>query len=255
MQGVRKIKVKELLKVNYENDRITLSGRELYEFLEVQTKYADWFKRMCEYGFDEDIDYRLVTQKRETNNPKNPFTTINDHEITLEMAKEIAMIQRNQKGKEARQYFIELEKKWNTPEFIMYRALNYSKNEIEKLKLENKKMEHKVIFADAVSSADDSILVGQLAKILRQNGINIGQNRLFEWLRDNDYLIKSGQRYNQPTQHAMELGLFRIKERTINNPNGSIKIIITTKVTGKGQVYFVNKFLSKDKQERIEHDI
>ena len=109
----------ELLKVNYDSNRITLSARELHEFLEIGTKYQDWIKRMFEYGFNENIDYRLVTQKRETNNPKNPYTTYTDHEITIEMAKEISMLQRNEKGKQARHYFIELEKKWNSPDRLI----------------------------------------------------------------------------------------------------------------------------------------
>ena len=101
----------------------------------------------------------------------------------------------------------------------------------------------KVIFADAVSVSGTSILVGQLAKILRQNGVNIGRNRLFAWMRDNGYLGKFGDGYNLPTQKSMELGLMKIEERTINNPNGSTRVTITTKVTGKGQQYFINKFL------------
>lgn len=112
----------------------------------------------------------------------------------------------------------------------------------EKLMLENQQMKPKALFADAVSTSEESILIGQLAKLIRQNGYDIGQNRLFQWLRDNGYLIKSGSRYNQPTQKAMDL---EVKERTITNPDGSIRITLTTKVTGKGQVYFVNKFLNQ----------
>lgn len=107
----------------------------------------------------------------------------------------------------------------------------------------------KVLFADAVSTSDTSILIGQLAKLITQNGHNIGQNRLFEWMRRNGYLGKSGQHYNEPTQYAMERGWFEVKERTVNNPDGSVRITRTTKVTGKGQVYFINKFL--DQQEVI----
>ena len=112
------------------------------------------------------------------------------------------------------------------------------------LENENKAMKPKARFAEAVSASEESILIGQLAKIIKQNGVDIGQNRLFQWMRDNDYLIKNGTRYNQPTQKAMELGLFEVKERTVNNPDGSVRITFTTKVTGKGQVYFVNKFLN-----------
>ena len=101
----------------------------------------------------------------------------------------------------------------------------------------------KVVFADSVSVSDTSILVGQLAKILRQNGVNMGRNRLFAWMRDNGYLGKRGDGYNKPSQRSMELGLMEIEEFTVNNPDGSIRVASTTKVTGKGQQYFVNKFL------------
>lgn len=105
-------------------------------------------------------------------------------------------------------------------------------------------MRPKEVFADAVSVSDDSILIGALAKIIRQNGVAIGQKRLFAWMRDNAYLMKSGRDYNLPTQKAMELGLFRIRERTINNPDGSVRVTKTVLVTGKGQQYFVNKFFA-----------
>lgn len=105
-------------------------------------------------------------------------------------------------------------------------------------------MRPKEIFADAVSVSDDSILIGALAKIIKQNGVEIGQKRLFNWMRDHAYLMKSGRDYNLPTQKAMELGLFKIKERTINNPDGSVRITKTVLVTGKGQQYFINKFLA-----------
>lgn len=232
----------ELLKVNYANDRITLSARELHEFLEIETPFKKWFGRMAEYGFSQEIDYREVMDKI-VQNPKGgrPST---DYEITLDMAKEIAMIQRSDKGKEVRQYFLELERRWNSPEAVMNRALEYSRKQVKALMEENNELKPKALFADAVSASDKSILIGQLAKLIRQNGYEIGQNRLFEWMKENGYLIKSGSRRNQPTQRAMDMRLFEVKERTISNPDGSTRITLTTKVTGKGQVYFVNKFLS-----------
>lgn len=119
----------------------------------------------------------------------------------------------------------------------------------EKLQQAEKTIEEqkpKVIFADAVETSKTSILIGELAKLISQNGVQIGQNRLFAWLRDNGYLIKAKRAdYNMPTQNAMEMKLFEVKERTINNPDGSIKITKTPKVTGKGQQYFVNKFIQK----------
>ena len=231
----------ELLKVNYGNDRITLSARELHEFLGIGTEFAKWMQRMCEYGFSENQDYRVFVKNDDNSKGGRPST---DYEITLDMAKEIAMIQRSDKGKKVRQYFLELERRWNSPEAVMNRALEYSRKQVKALMEENKELKPKALFADAVSASDESILIGQLAKLIRQNGYEIGQNRLFEWMRENGYLIKSGSRRNQPTQRAMDMGLFEVKERTISNPDGSTRITLTTKVTGKGQVYFVNKFLS-----------
>lgn len=106
-----------------------------------------------------------------------------------------------------------------------------------------KELQPKALFADAVATADTSILIGDLAKLIKQNGHDIGQKRLFEWLRNHDYLIKSGNSKNMPTQKSVELKLFEVKERTINNPDGSVRITKTTKVTGKGQQYFISKFL------------
>lgn len=116
----------------------------------------------------------------------------------------------------------------------------------EALRLENKEMKPKALFADAVNDSKTDILIGDLAKLIKQNGHDIGQKRLFKWLRDHGYLIKKGESYNMPTQKAMQLGLFRVKERTVNNPDGSVRITKTSKVTGKGQIYFVNKFCNQE---------
>ncbi|KDE23231.1 phage antirepressor KilAC domain-containing protein [Bacillus subtilis] len=106
-------------------------------------------------------------------------------------------------------------------------------------------MKPKVIFAEAVESSESSVLVGELAKIIQQNGVDIGPNKLFQWLRDNGYLIrKKGESFNLPTQRSMDMGLFEIKKRTVSNLDGSIRTTRTPKVTGKGQIYFVNKFMS-----------
>lgn len=146
-----------------------------------------------------------------------------------------------------------LDRMISSPEFGI-RLLTALKDEQEKrkeLEQENAaqrqrigEMRPKEIFADAVSVSDDSILIGALAKIIKQNGVDMGQKRLFAWLRNNSFLMKAGSDYNMPTQRAMELGLFKIKERTINNPDGSVRITKTVLVTGKGQQYFVNKFLT-----------
>jgi anti-repressor protein len=239
----------ELLRINYESEQPTVSARELHEGLEIKTAFKDWFPRMTAYGFEKNQDFILVAQKRATNNPKNPITTYNDYQISIDMAKQICMIQRTEKGKQYRQYFLDLEKAWNTPEQVMARALKIANNEIDKLKADNKvliadteRMKPKEIFADAVESSRTSILIGDMAKLICQNGHEIGQNRLFEWMCQNDYLIKSGGSKNMPTQKAMEQKLFEVKERTVVNPDGSVRITRTTLVTGKGQIHFINKF-------------
>ena len=144
-----------------------------------------------------------------------------------------------------------LEKALASPDFLIQLAtkLKDEQERNRKLKADNERMKPKEIFADAVSVSDTSILIGELAKIIKQNSIDIGQNRLFEWMRSKGYLIsRKGIDYNMPTQKSMELGLFEIKERTINNPDGSVRITKTVLVTGKGQQYFINKFLNKDEK-------
>lgn len=116
---------------------------------------------------------------------------------------------------------------------------------IEQKQARIEKMKPKEIFADAVATSTTSILIGDLAKLIKQNGVDMGQKRLFLWLRENGYLIKrNGSDYNMPTQKSMEMNLFEVKESTVNNPDGSVRINRTTKVTGKGQQYFINKFLA-----------
>ncbi|WP_394883020.1 phage antirepressor KilAC domain-containing protein [Clostridium baratii] len=237
----------ELIKLNTNSNDITLSARELHNFLEVTERFNNWFNRQLQYGFEENRDY--VGCKVFNTLAKQELL---DYEIKLDMAKEIAMIQRSEKGKQARQYFLQVEKAWNSPEMIMKRALEIANKQVENLKLENmeqkkllKEQKPKVLFADAVSTSQTSILVGELAKLIKQNGIDIGERRLFKWLRDNGYLIKrKGSDYNMPTQKSLELKVIETKERTINNPDGSIRITKTPKVTGKGQQYFINKFLN-----------
>ena len=140
-----------------------------------------------------------------------------------------------------------IEKTLNDPDFIIGLAtkLKEEQERSRALAADNLRMKPKEIFADAVSVSEDAILIGALAKILKGNGVDIGQKRLFKWMRDEGYLIKGGRDVNAPTQRSMNLGLFKVKERTINNPDGSTRLTRTTLVTGKGQLYFVNKFLQQ----------
>lgn len=239
----------ELIKIEVRNGQQLASGRELHKFLEVGTRYNDWINRIIEkYNFIENKDFVTITQKRVT--AQGNETEFDDHLMTIAMAKEIAMVANTEKGKEARIYFIKCEEAWNSPEMILARANQIQSHMIEdytkKIELlENKVKEDKpkVLFADSVATSKTSILVGDLAKIIKQNGVDIGQKRLFNWLRNNGFLIKRlGTDYNMPTQKSMELELFEIKETAVTHSDGHTTINKTPKVTGKGQIYFINKF-------------
>lgn len=237
----------EIISVSYDSGKPTVSGRQLHEALGIETPYRLWFPRMCEYGFTEGKDYTPYIFVHPQNKQE-----ITDHNMSLDMAKELCMIQRTEMGKKFREYFIAVEKAWNDPVLIMGRALEAQKALSVKLTekltaLETKALEDrpKVLFAEAVETSHTSILVGDLAKLLKQNGVDIGQKRLFKWLRENGYLMKGGASKNMPTQKAADMKLFEVKERAINNPDGSVMVTKTTKVTGKGQTYFVAKFLEK----------
>jgi len=240
--------MKELLKINYEAEQPTVSARDLHEALEIRERFSLWFSRYADV-FEKGTDYQSVGKPTVVNNGAK--RVLDDFLLSTDMAKHISMMTKTEKGKIMRQYFIDLEKAWNTPEQVMARALKLADRTIDSLKEENKKliednerMKPKVIFADAVRASSSSILIGDLAKLLKQNGVETGQKRLFDWMREKGYLIKrKGSDWNMPTQKAMNMKLFEVKESTVNNPDGSVRINRTTKVTGRGQTYFVNKFL------------
>nr|UVX59326.1 MAG: antirepressor protein KilAC domain [Bacteriophage sp.]UWG90427.1 MAG: antirepressor protein KilAC domain [Bacteriophage sp.]DAV77413.1 MAG TPA: KilAC domain protein [Caudoviricetes sp.] len=238
----------ELIKITYNNDRPAVSARDLHDFLEVKTAYKDWFPRMCEYGFTEGEDFNPLKIERVQNEGERMVArTVDDAVLTIDMAKELCMIQRNEKGKQARQYFLQIEKDWNSPEKVMARALQIAGDKLKRLESKVEADAPKVLFADAVSASKTSILVGELAKLLKQNGVDIGQHRLFRWMRENGYLIRrNGTDFNMPTQKSMDLGLFTVKETAITHSDGTVTVSKTTKVTGKGQQYFIQKFLGEE---------
>lgn len=237
----------EIITVNYDNEQPTVSARELHEFLEVETPYHKWFPRMCEYGFRENEDF-AVTDIFVHNSAGGPQKQ-KDAAITIDMAKELCMLQRNDKGKQARQYFLQLERDWNSPEKVMARALQIAHKRIHTLSEKIEQDAPKVLFADSVAASHTSILIFDLAKIIKQNGVDMGGKRLFAWMRDNGYLVRrQGTDYNMPTQRSMELGLFEVKETSVTHADGHISINKTPKVTGKGQQYFVNKILGDRKR-------
>ena len=237
----------ELITINYENETPTASARELHEKLNIEKRFSAWFETNSQ-GFIEGEDYTSVLSGTVVNN--GAHRELQDYEVSVDMAKHICLMSRTEKGKQCRQYLIDLEKAWNTPEQVFARALKMADREIEKLKANTAsllqdvaRMKPKEVFADAVSASHTSILIGDLAKILKQNGVETGQKRLFDRLRQEGYLIKNGSSKNLPTQRSMDMGLFEVKESAITNPDGSVRVTKTTKVTGKGQQYFINRYM------------
>lgn len=254
--------MKEIIKIRKdEAGKETVNARELWMFLESKQQFGDWIKgRIKQYDFVENQDFTLL------HNSMKPAMTgflagghnKTEYHITIDMAKELSMVERNQRGKQARQYFIECERKLKDPLAMLQdpdqlRTLLLSYTEkVKVLETKNQEMKPKALFADAVATSRTSILVGELAKLLKQNGHPTGQNRLFDWLRNNGFLIKRrGSDFNMPTQRSMEQGLFEIKERTLVNPDESVRIVKTSKVTGKGQQYFINLFLADESNEDL----
>lgn len=241
----------ELIKVKTKEDVQVVSARDLHEALDIKTRFSLWTKQNFKH-FRENIDFTSVVTTTLVNNGAK--RELQDYALTIEMAKHIAMMSGTDKGYEIRDYFIKVEQAWNSPEMVMKRALEIANKKVEKLKLENQQMQPKALFADSVATAKTNILVSDLSKIIKQNGVHtlevngkeiaMGPNNLFKWLRANKYLIsRKGMDYNMPTQRAMNLGLFEVKESTRTAPDGHVIIQKTTKVTGKSQIYFVNKFL------------
>jgi anti-repressor protein len=203
---------------------------------------------MCEYGFVEGEDYCSFLSDRSDGLPGKPRT---DHQMTLDMAKQICMIQRSDLGRQYREYFLEIERKWNDPVTSMARSLVYANRQLAsvtgQLEAANRQIEAdrpKVVFADAVSASEGSILVREMAKILNQNGVKEvgGEKRLYAWLREHGYLTKS----NQPMQRYMERGLFEVTEGVYQKPDGCPFVSLTTRITGKGQQYFINLFVKEE---------
>ena len=233
----------ELIKINYETEQPTVSARELHKALSIEKRFSAWFETNSQ-GFVEGEDFTSVLIGTEVpNNGGFQHRELQDYKLSVDMAKHICLMSRTEKGKKCRQYLIDIEKAWNTPELVMARGLKAAQQMIADQSKIIERMKPKEIFADAVATSKQSILIGQLAKLICQNGHEIGQQRLFRWMRDNGYLMKHGSNYNMPMQRYVEQGLFEIKESAVTNPDGSVRMTKTTVVTGKGQVYFINIFL------------
>lgn len=235
-----------------ENGEITLSGRELHEFLEVSTQYTKWFERMSEYGFMENIDFVLVSQKRPTNNPKNPLTEYTDHQIKLDMAKEIAMIQRTEKGKEARQYFLELERKWNSPEMVMKRAMDYLNSRVAKLQTSNLVLEQQVSELKPKATYYDMVLQNKsllsVSKIAKDYGMSA--MALNKKLHELGVQYKQGDIWLMYAKHQ-DKGFTQTSTYVIDADDSKI----STKWTQKGRLFIYDLLRNENILPMIEREL
>lgn len=217
----------DLVQVEITGEKPTVLGRDLHAALDVQTAYKDWFPRMCEYGFMEGSDFNpLKIERVQIEGGREVVREVTDHQLTLEMAKELCMLQRTDKGKECRQYFIELERRWNDPTSLMARALVAADKQMTSLREINARLLPKAEFCDAVMDCKDAIPIGTAAKVLN---CGMGQNKLFAFLRENNILMSN----NQPYQKYIDEGWFRCIEAKYQ-VRGETRIYIKTVVFQKG---------------------
>lgn len=205
----------ELIQVNYDNPQCpVVSGRELHAALEIKTPYTQWFERMCEYGFSENSDYTLVSHICETNNPKNPHTSITDHQITIPMAKEICMIQRTDIGRKFRQYFIAIEEAWNSPDMVMQRALSIANERVKKLQQENALLVVDNQLMKPKAEYFDELVDRRLLTNFRDTAkeLHVGQKVLIQFLLDHKYIYRDQKGKLKPYMPYVEAGLFELKE-------------------------------------------
>jgi len=238
----------ELIKIQTNENGQAVSARDLHEALGIQKHFTQWWENQTNMlQLTEEKDFLTLRLESTGGRPS-----------TDDIAKHLAMISGGENAHKIREYFIQVEKAWNSPEMVMARSLQFAAKQIdgykEKLHLAERTIEQQkpqVLFAESVTASSTSILVADLAKILKKNGVDIGEIRLWEWLRKNKYVIsEKGRSYNMPTQKSMELKIMEVKEGTYINSKGESKITKTTLITGKGQVYFVNKFL-KSREENL----
>ena len=265
--GVRVVEIIE------HNGKQAVNARELHQKLGSKQDFSTWIKNRIEkYGFVENQDFEVFHKIMENSNGGRSRI---EYALSLDMAKELCMVENNDAGRRIRKYFIEVEKKARTQnpfaipqtysEALLLAANQAKQIEKQQLALEQKKIENdklvadgkrkdativrmkpKEVFTDAVAGSKGNCLVGEVAKLITQNGYKIGEKQFFAWLRDNGYLGKKGERYNIPNQQYMGKNpFFYIKRGVRQGDNGVLHTTSTTMLTPKGQIYFVNKFLGK----------
>lgn len=222
--------MEQLIKIDADNQ--TVSARDLHEALKAKTRFNDWFKRICEYGFIEGVDFYSKMSKTNENGGR-PAT---EYEVTIDMAKQICMIQRSDIGMKVRQWFIDLEKAWNTPEQVMARALKLADRTINELTVKIEEQKPLVDFANHVAQSADTVDASTLARLANDENIDIGRNKLIRWLKEHKVLMSN----NLPYQKYIDAGLMKVAETTKETVYGS-KVFQKTVFTGKGQMWVIEK--------------
>ena len=233
MKKKRYRKMNELIKVNYDSERPTVLGRDLYEALEVKTAYKDWFPRMCEYGFEENVDYSSFLSNRVDGKAGKPR---NDHQLTIPMAKEICMLQRNEKGKMFRQYFIQIEESWNSPEMVMSRALKMAENQIKKLTVINSQLTVDNTIMKPKADYFDELVDRNLLTNFRETAkqLEVGEKKFVKFLIEHKYIYRDKRGKLMPYADKNK-GLFEVKETFNEKTNWSGA---QTLITPKGRETF-----------------
>ena len=216
----------KLIKINYESDRPTVLARDLHEFLEVETPFNKWFSRMCEYGFTDGADFQTFLSESTGGRPAT------DAQLTIDMAKEICMLQRNEKGKQARQYFLQLEREWNSPEAVMSRALRMAEERLERFKtinanlsVQNAIMQPKAEYFDGLCDRESLTGVRETAKLL-----GLKQNDFVKWLIDHKYIYRDKRGRLMPYAEHVDSGLFTVKETSNDKTDWTgVQMLITVK--------------------------
>lgn len=225
----------QLIKVNFDSDRPTTSARDLWEALgKPHSEFMKWFSRYSEYGFTENTDYKLIDRLVENPQGGRPAT---DYEVTINMAKELSMLQKNERGKQIRLYLIEVEEQWNDPEILMARAIKMADKKILILETKIKQLQPLVDFAQTCAASQDSLLVRELAKLMSKQGINTGEHRLYRILRAWKLIFPNS---TEPYQEYIDRGYFEVIQ-VAKQIAGDTRLFKTTRVTPKGQIYIINR--------------
>ncbi|MBU5439894.1 antA/AntB antirepressor family protein [Tissierella sp. MSJ-40] len=228
----------ELIKVNYNNERPTVSARELHKFLEIKTHFKDWFPRMCEYGFEEGIDYNpLIFEQVQIEGGRQVARKITDYQLTIPMGKELCMLQRTEKGKQARLYFIRIEEAWNTPEMVMSRALKMAENQIQSLKVTNSRLSVENAIMHPKADYFDELVDRNLLTNFRDTAkaLKIKERKFIAFLLDKKFIYRDKKGKLKPYADKNN-GLFEIKE-TMNEKTGWVGT--QTLITPKGRETFI----------------